>query len=105
MGSQSLPTPEATADATWWIETDDGTVIPGGEAAAAYLVAKSNRRQANLAKATPAQARAHARYYDEQHKRYLWLSAAKRRQGHGDCSHELAAASRHAAETIRTARR
>jgi hypothetical protein len=97
MQDQSPPTPEAAADATWWIETDDGTVIPGGEAAAAYLVAKSNRRQAKLAKATPAQARAHARYYADQHKRHLSLTAAKRKQGHGDCSRELAAASRYAA--------
>jgi hypothetical protein len=64
------------------------------------LVAASERRQAALAALTPEQAEERARYYDEQGKRYLRLSAAKRRQGQGDCSREMAAAERQAARAV-----
>ena len=64
------------------------------------LVAASDRRKAITDAFTPAQASAHARFYADQHRHYLRLSAAKRKQGHGDCSRELAAASRIAARRV-----
>ena len=60
----------------------------------AEAIARSERRQAALAALTPEQARARARMYEDEHKHYLRLSAAKRRKGYGDCSRELAAARR-----------
>jgi hypothetical protein len=59
-----------------------------------HEVAKSERRQAALARFTPAQARAHAAYYRRRHKHELRLTAAKRARGYVDCSREFAIASR-----------
>jgi hypothetical protein len=95
--------PASAVGATSWVETDDGTVIPGGVAATEYLVAAIDRRQAALAASTPEQAAARERYYRELDKHYRRLSAAKRKQGHGDCSRELAAAERLASMTTRLA--
>jgi hypothetical protein len=66
----------------------------------AAKVAASQRRQAALAALTPKQAAERARYYREQGKHYLRLSALKRKRGHGDCSAEMAAADRHAAVAL-----
>jgi hypothetical protein len=69
------------------------------------LVAASDRRHAALAALPPKKAAERERYYREVHKRYLRLSAAKRKRGRGDCSNELAAAQREAAAAINAPRR
>jgi hypothetical protein len=66
-------------------------------------VADSERRQARLARSTPAEAKARADYYRREHENYLWLSAEKRTRGTGDCSREAGAASRMAAAAVSAA--
>jgi hypothetical protein len=76
----------------------------GSNSELSAMLAVSERRQAALAALTPEQAAALERYYRKVDEEYKRRTVAKRAQGHGDCSRELAAAEREAATAIRMPR-
>jgi hypothetical protein len=65
------------------------------------LVAAIDRDLAARKDLTPEQRAAVKRYYEVLDEVYLLRSAPKRKQGHGDCSEELAAAEREALQRVR----
>ena len=63
--------------------------------------AVAEQPQAAPAEPTPEQAALGARFHEVRNEAYDRLSAPKRAQGHGDCSDEMAAATREALEVVR----
>jgi hypothetical protein len=68
------------------------------------LVADSEAKVARQNALPPAEAKARADYYRRRHEHEQRLTAAKRREGTGDCSREFAIASRLAAAAVSTVR-